>query len=57
MSFGNIGPCRWFFGEPWDRPYQQNTGPDRFNLNWIAGAWDKYIDDWADAAKAFLAGR
>jgi len=42
------------FWSPWDRPYEQNTGPDRFNLNSIiAGAWDKYIDDWADAAKAF----
>ena len=42
------------FWSPWDRPYEQNTGPDRFNLNSIiAGAWDKYIDDWANAAKAF----
>ena len=30
------------FWSPWDRPYEQNTGPDRFNLNSIiAGAWDK----------------
>jgi len=42
------------FWSPWDRPYTQSTGPDRFNLNSIiAGTWDKYIDDWADAAKAF----
>src|SRR5213076_2538367 len=32
------------FWSPWDRPYEQNTGPYRFNLNSIiAGAWDKYI--------------
>jgi len=42
------------FWSPWDRPYEQNIGPDRFNPNAIiAGAWDKYIDDWADAARAF----
>jgi beta-mannanase len=42
------------FWSPWDRPYEQNTGPDRFSLTAIlAGIWDKYIDDWADAAKAF----
>jgi Glycosyl hydrolase family 26 len=42
------------FWSPWDRPYEQNKGPDRFGLNTIlAGAWDNYIDRWADAAKAF----
>lgn len=42
------------FWSPWDRPYEQNMGPDRFSLNSIiAGNWDKYIDGWADAAKAF----
>jgi Glycosyl hydrolase family 26 len=42
------------FWSPWDRPYEQNMGPDRFSLKAIiAGNWDKYIDDWADAAKAF----
>jgi beta-mannanase len=42
------------FWSPWDRPYEQNTGPDRFSLTAIlAGKWDKYIDDWANAAKAF----
>ena len=29
-------------------------GPDRFSLNAIlAGTWNRYIDDWADAARAF----
>jgi hypothetical protein len=42
------------FWSPWDRPYEQNAGPDRFGLTAIiAGTWDKYIDDWADAARAF----
>ncbi len=42
------------FWSPWDKPYEQNKGPDRFNLNQIIdGVWDKYIDDWADAARAF----
>jgi len=42
------------FWSPWDKPYEQNRGPDRFNLNdIIAGKWDGYIDKWADAAREF----
>jgi hypothetical protein len=42
------------FWSPWDKPYTQNRGPDKFNLNdIIAGKWDDYIDKWADAARAF----
>ena len=42
------------FWSPWDRPYEQNRGPDKFNLNdIIAGKWDVYIDKWADAARDF----
>ncbi len=42
------------FWSPWDRPYEQNRGPDKFNLNdIITGKWDAYIDKWADAARAF----
>jgi hypothetical protein len=42
------------FWSPWDKPYEQNRGPDKFNLNAIIdGDWDGYIDDWANAAKAF----
>ena len=42
------------FWSPWDRPYVQNRGPDKFNLNdIIAGKWDAYIDKWADDARAF----
>jgi hypothetical protein len=42
------------FWSPWDRPYDQNKGPDRFSLlTIIEGKWDAYIDQWADAARAF----
>jgi hypothetical protein len=42
------------FWSPWDRPYEQNRGPDRFSLQKILdGNWDSYIDKWGDAAKAF----
>lgn len=42
------------FWSPWDRPYKQEAGPDRFALNTIiAGQWDDYIDRWADAARDF----
>jgi len=42
------------YWSPWDKPYEQDKGPDRFSLSEIlAGKWDKYIDSWADEAKAF----
>jgi hypothetical protein len=42
------------FWSPWDRPYEQNHGPDKFSLNEIsAGKWDSYIDKWGDAARDF----
>ncbi len=42
------------FWSPWDKPYLQNRGPDRFSLTEIIkGTWDAYIDRWADSAKAF----
>ncbi len=40
------------FWSPWDRPYKEGMGPDRFSLrNIIAGEHDAYIDRWADGAK------
>ena len=40
------------FWSPWDRPYKEEVGPDRFGLNAIlAGVWNDYIDAWADAAR------
>ncbi|HEY2801991.1 MAG TPA: glycosyl hydrolase [Chthoniobacterales bacterium] len=42
------------FWSPWDKPYLQNRGPDRFSLREIIkGTWDTYIDRWADSARAF----
>jgi hypothetical protein len=42
------------FWSPWDKPYVQNRGPDKFNLiDIIAGKWDAYIDKWADGAREF----
>jgi hypothetical protein len=42
------------FWSPWDRPYEQRKGPDRFSLKAIlAGDWNRYIDDWADQARVY----
>lgn len=42
------------FWSPWDKPYEQEKGPDTFSLAEIlAGKWDHYIDSWADSARAF----
>jgi len=42
------------FWSPWDRPYKQGTGPDRFSiLAILEGKWDDYIDRWGDAAREF----
>jgi hypothetical protein len=48
------GSLPLLFWSPWDRPYEQNRGPDKFGLREIvAGKWDAYIDQWGDAARAF----
>ena len=50
-AYGAIPLIYW---SPWDRPYEQDRGPDRFSLEAIqAGRWDDYIDRWADQAKAW----
>ena len=42
------------YWSPWDKPYVEDRGPDRFSLDAIvAGKWDAYIDSWATQAKAF----
>src|SRR2546430_7813657 len=42
------------FWSPWDKPYEEDRGPGKFNLNEIiAGRWDAYIDKWADVARDF----
>ncbi len=48
------GAVPLIFWSPWDRPYMENRGPDRFNVrDIVAGHWDAYIDEWADGAQAF----
>ena len=47
------GSAPLIFWSPWDYPYKETMGPDKFRLDSIvAGQWDGYIDQWADAAKA-----
>jgi len=42
------------FWSPWDKPYVQSRGPDKFSLtSIIEGKWDAYIDKWGDAARDF----
>lgn len=48
---GSVPLVYW---SPWDRPYDEDKGPDRFSLTSIlAGKWDAYIDKWGDGARAF----
>ena len=48
------GAAPLIFWSPWDKPYEQNKGPDRFGLTEIlAGKWDAYIDRWAEGARDF----
>lgn len=48
---GSIPLIYW---SPWDKPYDQDKGPDRFSLKAILeGKWDAYIDRWSEGAKAF----
>ena len=42
------------FWSPWNRPYVEGLGPDKYSLtSIIAGEHDAYIDKWADAAREF----
>ncbi len=48
---GSIPMIYW---SPWDKPYEEMHGPDKFSLtNILAGQWDDYIDQWAEGARAF----
>jgi hypothetical protein len=48
------GSLPLLFWSPWDRPYEQDRGPDRFSLFEILnGKWNDYIDSWGDAARQF----
>ena len=48
------GAIPLLFWSPWDKPYEESKGPDRFTLpDILAGKWDNYIDQWADAARQY----
>jgi len=50
----SYGAVPLIFWSPWDKPYEEARGPDRFGLHAIlAGKWDSYIDAWADAARQY----
>jgi hypothetical protein len=50
----SYGAVPLIFWSPWDKPYNEGRGPDRFGLREIlAGKWDAYIDAWADAARQY----
>ena len=45
------GAVPLLFWSPWDAPFDEKRGPDKYALTEIlAGKWDAYIDAWADAA-------
>lgn len=48
------GAVPFLLWSPWDKPYVEHAGPDRYSLSAIvAGDWDQYIDQWADGARNF----
>lgn len=48
------GSVPLIFWSPWDRPYKEGVGPDKYSLSSIvAGKHDAYIDRWADGAKEY----
>ena len=50
---GSVPLVYW---SPWDRPYDEGRGPDKYSLTRIlAGDHDAYIDRWADGAKEYAA--
>jgi len=50
----SYGAVPLIFWSPWDKPYEEARGPDRFGLRQIlAGKWDHYIDAWAEAARQY----
>jgi hypothetical protein len=47
----SYGAVPLLFWSPWDVPFDEKKGPDKYALTEIlAGKWDAYIDQWADAA-------
>lgn len=49
VRHGSVPLLYW---SPWDRPYVEGAGPDKYSLTSIlAGAHDAYIDRWAEQAR------
>lgn len=47
------GAVPLIFWSPWDRPYTEGRGPDKYSLTSIVdGTHDAYIDRWADQARS-----
>lgn len=50
----NHGSIPLVYWSPWDRPYVEGRGPDKYSLtSIIAGEHDAYLDMWGDEARAF----
>jgi beta-mannanase len=48
------GSVPLIFWSPWDKPYVEGRGPDKYSLtSIIAGEHDAYIDMWAEKARDF----
>ena len=48
------GSVPLIFWSPWDKPYEEGLGPDKYSLtSIIEGKHDAYIDRWADQAREF----
>lgn len=48
------GSVPLIYWSPWDKPYEEGRGPDKYSLtSIIAGAHDAYIDMWAEKAREF----
>jgi hypothetical protein len=50
-AYGAVPLVYW---SPWDYPFEEEKGKDKFNpRNILAGRWDAYIDLWAQQARSF----
>ena len=48
------GSVPLIFWSPWDKPYEEGRGPDKFSItSIIEGKHDAYIDQWGDKARDF----
>jgi hypothetical protein len=50
-AYGAVPLLYW---SPWDKPYMEDRGVDRFSLKAILeGKWDAYIDLWSEGARQY----